>query len=68
MMRRGGNAVASARKVRDERGLTAVVEFLSAFVLFLVIVSAFLALSHLKLGSNVADTDRLDKMAIDSIE
>ena len=67
-MRRGGNAVASARKVRDERGLTAVVEFLSAFGLFLVIVSAFLALSQLKLGSNVADTDRLDKMAIDSLE
>jgi len=67
-MRRGGSAVASARKVRDERGLTAVVEFLSAFVLFLVIVSAFLALSQLKLGSNVADVDRLDKMAIDSLE
>ena len=67
-MRRGGRAVARARKVRDERGLTAVVEFLSAFVLFLVIVSAFLALSQLKLGSNVADIDRLDKMAIDSLE
>ena len=65
---RGGDSVASARKVRDERGLTAVVEFLSAFVLFLVIVSAFLALSQLKLGSNVADVDRLDQMAIDGLE
>jgi len=64
----GGDSVASARKVRDERGLTAVVEFLSAFVLFLVIVSAFLALSQLKLGSNVADVDRLDQMAIDGLE
>ena len=65
---RGGDSVANARKVRDERGLTAVVEFLSAFVLFLVIVSAFLALSQLKLGSNVADVDRLDQMAIDGLE
>ncbi|HJM67508.1 MAG TPA: lamin tail domain-containing protein [Candidatus Thalassarchaeaceae archaeon] len=67
-MMQGGDSVASARKVRDERGLTAVVEFLSAFVLFLVIVSAFLALSQLKLGSNVADVDRLDQMAIDGLE
>ena len=54
LMRREVVAVENARKVHDERGLTAVVEFLSAFVLFLVIVSAFLALSQLKLGSNVA--------------
>ncbi len=60
--------LAAARKVHDERGLTAVVEFLSAFVLFLVIVSAFLALSQLKLGSNVAEVDRLDQMAIDGLE
>ena len=65
---RGGNSIANARKVRDEEGVTAVVEFLSAFVLFLVIVSAFLALSQLKLGSNVADVDRLDQMAIDGLE
>ena len=65
---RGGNSVANARKVRDEEGVTAVVEFLSAFVLFLVIVSAFLALSQLKLGSNVAEVDRLDQMAIDGLE
>ena len=65
---RGGDSVANARKVHNEEGLTAVVEFLSAFVLFLVIVSAFLALSQLKLGSNVADVDRLDQMSIDGLE
>ena len=59
---------AEARKVHDENALTAVVEFLSAFVLFLVIVSAFLALSQLKLGSNVAEADRFDQMAIDGLE
>ena len=68
LMMRGGDSVASARKVRDEEGVTAVVEFLSAFVLFLVIVSAFLALSQLKLGSNVAGVDLLDQMAIDGLE
>tara|TARA_B110000438_G_scaffold297453_1_gene343867 strand:+ start:4535 stop:5653 length:1119 start_codon:yes stop_codon:yes gene_type:complete len=68
LMMRGGGEVASARKVRDEQGVTAVVEFLSAFVLFLVIVSAFLALSQLKLGSNIADVDRMDQMAIDGLE
>lgn len=56
------------RIVSDERGLTAVIEFLSAFVLFLVIVSAFLALSQLKLGSNVNDLDRLDRMAVQGLE
>ena len=61
-------SVLNFRRREDEQGLTAVVEFLSAFVLFLVIVSAFLALSQLKLGSNVADADRFDQMAIDSLE
>ncbi|MDP6906723.1 MAG: lamin tail domain-containing protein [Candidatus Thalassarchaeaceae archaeon] len=56
------------QKSSDEDALTAVIEFLSAFVLFLVIVSAFLALSQLKLGSNVPDSDRLDEMAIDGLE
>lgn len=63
-------ATAGIRRARreDEEALTAVVEFLSAFVLFLVIVSAFLALSQLKLGPNVAEADRLDQMAIDGLE
>ncbi len=56
------------REASDEDALTAVIEFLSAFVLFLVIVSAFLALSQLKIGSNVADVDHLDQMAIDGLE
>ena len=64
--------VASARRPRsrvgDEEAMTAVVEFLSAFVLFLVIVSAFLSISQLKLGSNVAESDRFDQMAIDGLE
>ena len=50
-------------KTRLRRG-----RILSAFVLFLVIVSAFLALSQLKLGSNVAEADRFDQMAIDGLE
>ena len=62
------NEAITRRICSDERGLTAVVEFLSAFVLFLVIVSAFLALSQLKLGSNVNDLDRLDRMAVQGLE
>ena len=68
LMQEGERTAANARKVHDEDALTAVVEFLSAFVLFLVIVSAFLALSQLKLGSNVAEADRFDQMAIDGLE
>ena len=49
LMQEGERTAANARKVHDEDALTAVVEFLSAFVLFLVIVSAFLALSQLNL-------------------
>ena len=67
-MQESERTTANARKVHDEDALTAVVEFLSAFVLFLVIVSAFLALSQLKLGSNVAEADRFDQMAIDGLE
>ena len=51
----------------DEEGLTAVIEFLSAFVLFLVIVSAFLSLSRLSLGPNDPIIDRLDEHASDGI-
>ncbi len=63
-----GSSPEKWRREKSDEGLTAVIEFLSAFVLFLVIVSAFLALSQLKLGSNVAETDRLDQMAIDGLE
>jgi hypothetical protein len=51
----------------DEEALTAVIEFLSAFVLFLVIVSAFLSLSRLSLGPNDPMIDRLDEHAYDGI-
>ena len=51
----------------DEDGLTAVIEFLTAFVLFLVIVSAFLSLSRLSLGPNDPMIDRLDEHASDGI-
>ena len=37
---------------RDRDGLTAVIEFLSAFTLFLMILTAFLALAQMQMGSN----------------
>ncbi len=52
---------------RDEQALTAVIEFLSAFVLFLVIVSAFLSLTRLSLGPNDPMVDRLDEHAADGL-
>jgi len=52
-----------ANLVRDERGLTAVIEFLSAFTLFLMILTAFLSLAQLQMGSNDPATDRLDRAA-----
>ncbi|MDA0715170.1 MAG: lamin tail domain-containing protein [archaeon] len=48
----------------DERGLTAVIEFLSAFTLFLMILTAFLSLAQLQMGSNDPALDRLDRAAI----
>ena len=48
---------------RDEEGLTAVIEFLSAFTLFLMILTAFLSLAQLQMGSNDPDVDRLDRAA-----
>lgn len=58
-MRQAGKA----NLVRDERGLTAVIEFLSAFTLFLMILTAFLSLAQLQMGSNDPATDRLDRAA-----
>ncbi|DAC22210.1 MAG TPA: lamin tail domain-containing protein [Candidatus Thalassarchaeaceae archaeon] len=52
---------------RDDQALTAVIEFLSAFVLFLVIVSAFLSLTRLTLGPNEPMVDRLDEHAADGL-
>ena len=48
---------------RDEGALTAVIEFLSAFTLFLMILTAFLSLAQLQMGSNDPDVDRLDRAA-----
>ena len=48
---------------RDDRGLTAVIEFLSAFTLFLMILTAFLSLAQLQMGSNDPAVDRLDRAA-----
>ncbi|HJM54775.1 MAG TPA: lamin tail domain-containing protein [Poseidonia sp.] len=55
--------VGKANLVRDERGLTAVIEFLSAFTLFLMILTAFLSLAQLQMGSNDPAVDRLDRAA-----
>ena len=53
----------SLRRERDEDALTAVIEFLSAFTLFLMILTAFLSLAQLQMGSNDPDVDRLDRAA-----
>ena len=54
---------ASLHTERDEGALTAVIEFLSAFTLFLMILTAFLSLAQLQMGSNDPDVDRLDRAA-----
>jgi hypothetical protein len=48
---------------RREGGLTAVIEFLSAFTLFLMILTAFISLAQLQMGSNDPAVDRLDRAA-----
>ena len=60
-------AVRRQRLETDENGMTAVIEFLSAFVLFLVIVSAFLSLSQLHLGPNQPIVDQLDEDAVNGL-
>ncbi len=49
---------------RDRNGMTAVIEFLSAFTLFLMILTAFLALAQMQMGSNDPYLDRLDRSAV----
>ena len=53
---------------RDETALTAVIEFLSAFALFLMILTAFLALAQLQMGSNDPAVDRLDRSAVQGLD
>ena len=55
--------LASVSNERDEGGLTAVIEFLSAFTLFLMILTAFISLAQLQMGSNDPEVDRLDRAA-----
>ena len=47
-----------------ENGDVAVIEFLTAFVLFLMILTAFLSLAQLEMGSNDPALDRLDGAAV----
>lgn len=51
-----------------EKAMTAVIEFLSAFILFLMLVTAFLSLAQLQLGPNSPDIDRLERSAVEAIE
>ena len=53
---------------RDDTALTAVIEFLSAFALFLMILTAFLSLAQLQMGSNDPAVDRLDRAAVQGLD
>lgn len=52
----------------DELGMTAVIEFLSAFILFLMVLTSFLSLTQIHLGPNNASIDRLDYSASDGLQ
>ncbi len=49
---------------REDGAITAVIEFLTAFVLFLMILTAFLSLAQLEMGSNDPSLDRIDGAAV----
>ena len=53
---------------REESAMTAVIEFLSAFTLFLMILTAFLSLAQLEMGSNDTSVDRLDRAAAQGLD
>jgi len=53
---------------QDEEALVAVIEFLTAFALFLIILTAFLSLAQLPLGSNDPHTDLVDRAATEALE
>ena len=59
-----------SRKFPDNRdeAVVAVVEFLSAFTLFLMILTAFMSLAQLELGSNDPYTDLVDRSAVDGLD
>ena len=52
----------------DERGLTAVIEFLSAFTLFLMILTAFMSLAQLEMGSNDTEIDQVDQATVSALD
>lgn len=52
----------------EDEGVVAVVEFLSAFTLFLMILTAFMSLAQLELGSNDPYTDLVDRSAVDGLD
>lgn len=52
----------------DERGLTAVIEFLSAFTLFLMILTAFMSLAQLEMGSNDTGIDQVDQAVVSGLD
>ena len=52
----------------DERGLTAVIEFLSAFTLFLMILTAFMSLAQLEIGSNDTEIDQVDQATVSALD
>ena len=54
-------------KQGEEAGV-AVVEFLSAFTLFLMILTAFMSLAQLELGSNDPYSDLIDRSAVDGLD
>ncbi len=53
---------------QDEEALVAVIEFLTAFALFLIILTAFLSLAQLPLSSNDPHTDLVDRAATEALE
>ena len=52
----------------DEDGLTAVIEFLSAFTLFLMILTAFMSLAQLEMGSNDPEIDQVDQAVVSGLD
>ncbi len=52
----------------SDEALTAVIEFLTAFVLFLIISTAFFSLAGIQLGPNHPKSDQLDDYALQSLQ
>ena len=53
---------------QGDEAVVAVVEFLSAFTLFLMILTAFMSLAQLELGSNDPYSDLVDRSAVDGLD